>query len=77
MQRRSGMWIGRGLLVAGTLLLSACATTVQPWERGRLARWDMQWQPDPLAAGMAEQAHSSKEGTSGKLGAAGGGCGCN
>ena len=66
-------------LLSATLLLGACATTstVQPWERGRLARWDMQWQPDALESAMAEQVNFSKEGTSGRLGAAGGGCGCN
>jgi outer membrane biogenesis lipoprotein LolB len=66
------------LLITATLLLNACATTaVQPWERGRLARWDMQWQPDALEGAMAEHVSFSKEGTSGHLGAAGGGCGCN
>ena len=59
-------------------LLAGCATTpVQPWERGRLARSDMRWDPDPLRAAMAEHAHFSKEGTTGSIGAAGGGCGCN
>jgi len=60
------------------LLLAGCATQpVQPWERGRLARWDMRWDPDPLQAAMTQHAHFSKEGTSGEIGAAGGGCGCN
>ncbi len=58
--------------------LSGCAATpVQPWERGRLAKWDMRWDPDPLQAGQNAHAHFSKEGTSGEIGAAGGGCGCN
>ncbi len=61
------------------VLVCGCSSlpTVQPWERGQLARWDMQWQPDPLEAAMTEQVFFSKEGTHGKLGAAGGGCGCN
>jgi hypothetical protein len=69
----------RWLMLSATLLLSACATTttVQPWERGRLARWDMQWTPDGLEGAMAEQVSFAKEGSSGRLGAAGGGCGCN
>jgi len=59
-------------------LLAGCATTpVQPWERGRLARWDMRWDPDPLQAAMADHTHFSKEGSNGHIGAAGGGCGCN
>jgi hypothetical protein len=58
--------------------LAGCATqTVQPWQRGRLARWDMRWDPDPLQAAMDQHAHFSKEGTAGEIGAAGGGCGCN
>ncbi len=66
------------LLLALSLMLGGCATTtVQPWERGRLARWDMQWQPDALEGAMADHVKFSKEGTSGQLGAAGGGCGCN
>ena len=58
--------------------LGGCATqTVQPWQRGRLARWDMRWDPDPLQAAMGQHAYFSKEGTAGEIGAAGGGCGCN
>lgn len=71
--------IVKSLLIAIALLLNACATTtkVEPWERGRLARWDMQWQPDALEGALADQVTASKEGTSGNLGTAGGGCGCN
>jgi Domain of unknown function (DUF4266) len=65
------------LLIALTLLAGCATSPVQPWERGRLARWDMRWDPDPLKAAMAEHAHFSKEGTAGTIGAAGGGCGCN
>jgi Domain of unknown function (DUF4266) len=68
--------IGTTLLCAA--LLAGCASTpVQPWERGRLARADMRWDPDALQAAMAEHAHFSKEGIDGHVGAAGGGCGCN
>jgi hypothetical protein len=60
------------------LALAGCATTpVAPWERGRLARWDMGWDPDPLQAAMDRHSHFSKEATAGEIGAAGGGCGCN
>jgi hypothetical protein len=62
----------------GALLLGGCATTpVQPWERGRLARSDMRWDPDSLQAAMSDHTHFSKEGSNGHIGAAGGGCGCN
>jgi hypothetical protein len=66
------------LLLSVLSLMAGCATTpVQPWERGSLARWDMRWDPDPLQAAADDHAHFSKEGMSGGIGAAGGGCGCN
>ncbi len=38
------------ILLLALALLAGCATTpVQPWERGRLAKWDMRWDPDPHA----------------------------
>ena len=58
--------------------LAGCATTpVQPWERAHLARWDMRWDPDSVQTAMKQHAYFSKEGSSGVIGAAGGGCGCN
>lgn len=60
--------------------LALCGCAVQPvevWERGRLARWDMQLDPDPLDAAMREHVSFSKEAVAGKLAPAGGGCGCN
>ena len=51
--------------------------TVQPWERGTLAREDMQWQDNVMEAALSDQIHASKEASSGGSGAAGGGCGCN
>ncbi len=57
-------------------LLCACET-VQPWERGTLARTEMQWQDDVMEGNLREQIHASKEASSGGSGAAGGGCGCN
>jgi hypothetical protein len=71
-------WLRPALILGALVLLAGCTTTpVQPWERGRLARWDMRWDPDPLQAAMTNHAYFSKEGTSGEIGAAGGGCGCN
>jgi len=58
------------------LCLSGCET-VEPWERGTLARREMQWQPDPREISLQAQIFASKEASSGGLGAAGGGCGCN
>ncbi len=70
------MATGRILLVLGLLCLWGCET-VQPWERGTLAKDEMQWQPDPMEISLQAQINASKEATSGGMGAAGGGCGCN
>lgn len=51
--------------------------TVEPWERGTLAKPEMQWQTDLMESNMRAQIHASKEASSGGQGAAGGGCGCN
>ena len=65
------------LLIAVATLAGCAAAPVQPWQRGRLARWDMRWDADPLRAAMDAHTYFSKEGTTGTIGAAGGGCGCN
>lgn len=56
--------------------LCACET-VEPWERGTLAKAEMQWQTDLMEERLRGQIHNSKEASSGGAGAAGGGCGCN
>lgn len=58
------------------MLLTACST-VEPWERGTLAKDVMAWQPDSLKASLDSHISFSKEGTAGAGRAAGGGCGCN
>jgi hypothetical protein len=65
--------------LTGLLLLGALCgcETVQPWERGTLAKEEMQWQGDVMESRLRDQIHSSKEASSGGTGAAGGGCGCN
>lgn len=78
MRHDSAVRIRWSLMLGAIVLLAGCATTpVQPWERGRLARWDMRWDADPLQAAMSNHSYFSKEGTTGEIGAAGGGCGCN
>lgn len=64
------------LLAAG---LSGCATFAppQPWEKGQLARPDMQLDPSPLEAKATQHIYQSKEGAGGGYGVGGGGCGCN
>ncbi|AWB68718.1 hypothetical protein C2869_20990 [Saccharobesus litoralis] len=63
-------------LLALCLLLSACAN-VKPWEKGNLAKPEMNWQPDSMQAAMNKQVYFSKEASSGGTSTAGGGCGCN
>ena len=58
------------------LCLGGCET-VEPWERGTLAKPEMQWQSDPMEISLQAQINASKEASSGGQGAAGGGCGCN
>jgi hypothetical protein len=58
------------------ILLGGCET-VKPWERGTLARPEMQLDSDPLETKLMEQVYESKEASSGGNGAAGAGCGCN
>ena len=65
------------LFLISALLMGAGCAQVQPWERGSLAREDMQWQPDVMESRLRAHIYYSKEASSGGDGAAGGGCGCN
>jgi hypothetical protein len=70
----------RPLLIAAlaATLLTGCATAgVAPWERGVLARQDMQLDAYPLDASLDDHIYFSKEASSGGRGFGGGGCGCN
>jgi hypothetical protein len=66
----------RVILLLSLLLLGACET-VKPWERGSLAKEEMQWDSDSMDTAVRRQTQLSKEASSGGTGAAGGGCGCN
>lgn len=66
----------RCLSLVALLTVAGC-THVQPWERGTLARSDMQFTADPLEAALMDQVHDSKEASSGGSQSAGAGCGCN
>lgn len=64
---------------------SACSTAgviltisdVKPWERGTLARDDMQVVNDALEQSVDEHIYFSKEASTGGMSVQGGGCGCN
>ena len=65
-------------MITGLLLvLLASCQTVEPWERDRLAKQDMQLTPNVLDARLSDQVFFSKEAASGGGATAGGGCGCN
>ena len=64
------------IVVAMTSALSACEV-VRPWERGTLARPEMQLDPNALQTGLYDQVYFSKEAARGGTKAAGAGCGCN
>ena len=66
----------RLLAALALALLSGCAA-VKPWQRGTLARADMQVDGDPVQEGLDEHIYFSKEASSGGRGFGGGGCGCN
>lgn len=62
--------------LALSVLLIGCET-VQPWQKGNLAKADMAFDPDPLQTRFEEHTYFSKEGASGGMSVGGGGCGCN
>lgn len=64
------------------VMIMACSTlagcgTVQPWEKGMLAKPGMQFNRDRLETRFAEHTYFSKEAASGGSSIGGGGCGCN
>lgn len=61
---------------AALLLFAAGCQTVEPWDRGTLARREMQTDPDRLDAALRNQVYDSKEAASGGARTAGAGCGC-
>ena len=73
------MWKFRwSVLVAALVASTGCSSVgVKPWQRGVLARDDMQIVSEPLDASIDEHIYFSKEASSGGQGFGGGGCGCN
>jgi Domain of unknown function (DUF4266) len=70
--------VKRLIALALLLALAGCADLgAKPWQRGTLARADMQVEADPIQAGLDDHIYFSKEASSGGRGFGGGGCGCN
>ena len=75
----------RAVTAAFLLGLSACSMTqdivqvseVKPWQRGALARDDMQVINDAMEQAIDDHVYFSREGSTGGVVVQGGGCGCN
>ena len=74
MTTRRRTWIAL-LLLAG-LGIPGCAT-VHPWDRDLMAKPTMRFVPLPHEMAVDDHIYFSKEGSTGGMDAAGGGCGCN
>ena len=72
--RRTPLWVGA---IALTGMLAGGCATVKPWERGLLAKPEMQFVACPMLHGIDQHVYFSKEASTGGVGVAGGGCGCN
>jgi hypothetical protein len=71
MRRRTGLALALALGAA----LSAC-TTVEPWQRGRLADSCMTFDPDRSRVAYETHWLEAREGAAGGFGVQSGGCGC-
>lgn len=67
----------RAILLLPTVALLGGCSSVQPWQRGRLAEYGMRPDRDPLGDGLFEHVYFSREAAWGGRSIGGGGCGCN
>lgn len=65
------------LLGLGLLLVGCAIEPLKPWERGTLAKKEMQLTTDAVEQYLDEHTYFSKEAAHGGRGVGGGGCGCN
>ncbi|SFE54423.1 DUF4266 domain-containing protein [Nitrosomonas sp. Nm166] len=64
------------LILALSMVLSGCVN-IAPWERGNLAKPQMELDPHPLQSELQSHNYSSREAApSHKSSSGGGGCGC-
>lgn len=63
--------------LAGVAVPGCASMGVQPWERDLLAEPGMEVDADVIITALDEHIYFSKEASTGGLGTAGGGCGCN
>ena len=69
----------RTVLALIACALAGCASMEPPkaWEKGNLARPEMQFDYDRLDTKTQQHIYTSKEAATGGYGVGGGGCGCN
>lgn len=63
-------------VIAVAIILSGCSS-VEPWQKGNLAKAHMSFEPDPLESHYVKKVYPAKEASFGGYGVGGGGCGCN
>lgn len=73
----NGRWCNKVLVMVLVIVGVSGCTQVKPWQRGTLAKPEMQGNPDPLVGQIRDHIYFSKEASSGSTSAGGGGCGCN
>ena len=74
------MTVARLIVLAGSvvaLLAGVGCATVQPWERGTLAKRVMATEDPAHETAQKLRTYSAKEGGAAATGVGGGGCGCN
>ena len=74
MTSRRRTWLAA--LILASIVFPGCAT-VHPWDRDLLAKKSMRFVPLPHEMAVDDHIYFSKEGSTGGMDAAGGGCGCN
>jgi len=65
------------IVVLACALASCAIEPPKPWEKGNLAKPEMQFDYDSLDTKTQQHIYTSKEGATGGYGVGGGGCGCN
>lgn len=65
------------ILLACVFIVSCSSMGVSPWERGILAKPEMEMTDNAMDLAFDAHIYFSKEASSGGEGFAGGGCGCN
>ncbi len=73
-RRQASAW---SVCMFGLLATLAACAPIQPYQRGRLARPDMQLDGNADLLAGQEHATDYREGSAGGFGGSGGGCGCN